>query len=307
MKTLIRYAAYPLVVLLSLGVYAAFRGIGLSGGLSVFLASVVNMAAIGLFELAIPLRKDWSLFTDGQSINDILHAIFASEIAGRVPRMILASLSVTLTAYLAEKNIHGIWPSQWHITVQALLVLVISEIVFYFLHRFFHTRFAWRLHALHHNPDRMHVLKSGRLHAVEIMIRYFVMNLPFVLLGAPAELILLSGIWGNTIGNLGHANLDVRLPRFLNYILVTPGIHLLHHAADQDLGNSNFSGSLSFMDHIFGTYRDPQKQNLQTLRIGIEHNFIPKFWLWQLLAPVLPNSIFRRTLQKEAKLAEEVV
>jgi sterol desaturase/sphingolipid hydroxylase (fatty acid hydroxylase superfamily) len=281
MKAALRYVAYPLIVVLSLVAYAYLREVGLSAGLSVFLASVVNMVLIGLTEIAIPLRKEWSLFKDWQSPNDILHAIFSTEFAGRIPRLILASVSISLTAYLSEKNIAGLWPTHWHIAWQFALVTLISEVVFYWQHQ-------------------MHVLKSGRLHAGEIMMRILVLNLPFVVMGAPGELVFAYGIFSNTLGNLGHANIDVKLPHFVHYIIVTPLVHHAHHAIAPEFRNANFSGALTFMDIIFGTLRLP-KDN-RSIQPGITEDFYPKFWLWQLFAPLLPNSFFHRNISK--KIAE---
>jgi ornithine lipid hydroxylase len=303
MKSILRYAAYPLIVVLSLIAYAHLREVGLSAGLSVFLASVVNMVLIGLVEIVIPLRKEWSLFKDWQSPNDILHAIFSTEFAGRIPRLILASVSISLTAYLSEKNITGLWPTQWHIVWQFALVTLISEVVFYWQHRMHHWGFFWRFHALHHNAEQMHVLKSGRLHAGEIMVRILVLNLPFVVMGAPGELVFAYGIFSNTLGNLGHANIDVKLPHFMHYVVVTPLVHHAHHAIDPEFRNSNFSGAFTFMDTIFGTLRLP-KDN-RSIQPGITEDFYPKFWLWQLFAPLLPNSVFNakqtKSLQGESE------
>jgi sterol desaturase/sphingolipid hydroxylase (fatty acid hydroxylase superfamily) len=292
MKQFLKYTAYPLIVVLSLGAYALLREYGLSAGLSVFLASVVNMVMIGLSEIIIPLRPEWSLFKDWQSPNDILHAIFSTEFAGRIPRLILATLSVSLTAYLSQKNIVGLWPAHWHIAWQFILVIVISEVIFYWQHRMFHSGFFWRFHALHHNAEQMHVLKSGRLHAGEIMVRILVLNLPFVIMGAPGEMVFAYGIFGNTIGNLAHGNIDVKLPEFIHYVLVTPVIHHAHHAIDASFRNSNFSGAFTFMDIIFGTFKIPEKGI--PITPGITEDFYPKFWLWQIFAPLLPNAIFDR-------------
>jgi len=285
-KRILKYAAYPLIVALSLVAYGSLREWGLSAGLSVFLASVVNMILIGLTEIAIPLRKEWSLFKDWQSPNDILHAIFSTEFAGRIPRLTLATLSISVTAYLSEKNITGLWPSDWHIAWQFGLVAIISEAVFYWQHRMHHWGFFWRFHALHHNAEQMHVLKSGRLHAGEIMVRILVLNLPFVVMGAPGELVFAYGILGNTIGNLAHANIDVKMPHFMHYILVTPAVHHAHHAIDQTFRNANFSGTLTFMDLIFGTFRLPK--DIRAIQPGITEDFYPKFWLWQIIAPFSP-------------------
>ena len=297
MKRFLKYAAYPLIVILSLSAYVFLRNLELSAGLSVFLASVINMTLIGLTEIAIPLRKEWSLFKDWQSPNDILHAIFSTEFAGRIPRLILSSLSVYIAAYLAEKKLTALWPSHWHIGWQFGLVVLISEVVFYWQHRMFHKGFFWRFHALHHNAEQMHVLKSGRLHAGEIMVRILVLNLPFVIMGAPGELVFAYGIFSNTLGNLSHANIDAKIPHFMHYVLVTPAVHHAHHALDVSFRDANFSGAFTFMDIIFGTLRLPKPN--QIINPGITEDFYPRFWLWQLFAPLLPNSFFQRNSMKK--------
>jgi sterol desaturase/sphingolipid hydroxylase (fatty acid hydroxylase superfamily) len=57
---------------------------------------------------------------------------------------------------------------------------------------------------------------------------------------------------------LQHAN--VRVPRSvdrpLRWILVTPGLHKIHHSRSASEANTNFGEIFSFWDRMFGTLRD---------------------------------------------------
>ena len=134
------------------------------------------------------------------------------------------------------------------------------------------------------------------------MVRILVLNLPFMIMGAPGELVFAYGIFSNTLGNLAHGNIDVKMPHFMHYILVTPAVHHAHHAIDPTFRNANFSGAFTFMDILFGTLRLPEKN--KPIQPGIAEDFYPKFWLWQLFAPLLPNSFFKgkhsKSLQGES-------
>jgi sterol desaturase/sphingolipid hydroxylase (fatty acid hydroxylase superfamily) len=66
-----------------------------------------------------------------------------------------------------------------------------------------------------------------------------------------------------------HSNL--RLPRtferLLSWIVVTPRLHGIHHSAQRDEMNTNWSSGLAIWDRLHGTFRDDVPQS--AIRIGV--------------------------------------
>lgn len=286
-KNIARWTLWPLIFGASLLAYAGLSE-HLAPGLALFAVTVGNLVGIALLELWLPARREWSLLRDRQFPRDIAHALLATEGGGRIARLLLTTGATLLAAALAGAGLTSVvWPTHWPLIAQCALGLVILETVFYVQHRWFHRGWQWRFHALHHNADRMHVLKSGRLHIVEIVIRHTILFAPLILSGAPQEVFFWLGVWTNSAGNLAHANLDLRFPRWFHYVFVTPDVHHRHHALDLDLGNSNFANSLTLPDILGGTFRHPDEHILR--ETGIVDDFYPRGFFGQLLAPVRPK------------------
>ncbi len=66
-----------------------------------------------------------------------------------------------------------------------------------------------------------------------------------------------------------HANwrLPARVDRALAWLVVTPRLHGLHHAADERLQHANYSSGLSVWDRLAGTFRDDVAQ--RDITIGL--------------------------------------
>lgn len=253
----------------------------------IFLAiATFNLVLMLALEQVFPLRKEWSALKDRQAFNDIGHSLMAGVVGANIGNFLRTLLLGGAAAFLADVAGGSVWPTTWPLWGQMALAIVLVDFVFYWQHRMFHhVPILWRLHALHHNPERMHVLKSARLHGGEIVIRFILIYAPLALLGAPKEVLLWYAVLDNVVGNLAHSNLRLTFPAVVHKLFVTPGVHHLHHAKDHRLGNSNFSGITPIWDILFGTYFHPE--DFPEYSPGIENNPIPNNFLKELAAPIL--------------------
>ena len=68
-----------------------------------------------------------------------------------------------------------------------------------------------------------------------------------------------------------HAN--IRLPgtldRILRTVIVTPGMHVIHHSRLQPETNSNFSSCLSLWDRLFRSFR--LREHPAEIQPGLDH------------------------------------
>lgn len=67
-----------------------------------------------------------------------------------------------------------------------------------------------------------------------------------------------------------HANIALppALDRALRLIVVTPGMHKLHHSRWQPETDSNYSAFLSVWDRLFGSFRS--REDLDQIRLGLD-------------------------------------
>lgn len=137
-----------------------------------------------------------------------------------------------------------------------VIVFVVLDFVAYWSHRFSHRiNFLWGHHVVHHSSEEFNLPCALRQSITMITNITKVMIFPLAILGAPSEVLLVvapihffSQFWYHTryIGKMG----------FLEYILVTPSAHRVHHAMNDVYMDKNFSAIFIIWDRMFGTYQE---------------------------------------------------
>ena len=96
-------------------------------------------------------------------------------------------------------------PTMW---LQAIAVLLLGDLIGYWMHRCFHGARLWRFHAVHQSSVDLDWLSAVRLHPVNDLVMRIVGALPILLLGfAPIGLTAVLPIL-TLLAILVHANLD---------------------------------------------------------------------------------------------------
>jgi sterol desaturase/sphingolipid hydroxylase (fatty acid hydroxylase superfamily) len=166
-----------------------------------------------------------------------LLAHFGSWLHGAVPELFRA----------------GVASQPWW--VQALEVILLSDLCIYWGHRLQHSvGFLWRFHSIHHTAEHLDWLAAHREHPLDTVYTMGLVNLPAFILGFPLEtlagLIAFRGLWAIYI----HSN--VRLPIGpLRILIGAPELHHWHHDRSRFAGN--YANISPLMDVLFGTYRCP--------------------------------------------------
>lgn len=243
--------------------------------------TLVALVILLAIEFVLPYRADWRLRGDRDVWRDIGHFILYGPIGGTVAQV---TFLVGLASLVAPLPRPALWPTSSPFVVQVLLVMVLGDGLEYWLHRLSHKVPAlWSVHAIHHMPVRLHMLKAGRHHVFYFFLRGLIVWTPLLLIGVPPELIVWQFVAVTLAGNIAHANIDFRIPVFMHRVLVTPHFHRLHHSSDPGEGNSNYGVMLPVWDMIFSTHTDPVKTEARVM--GIEDDPIPHRWLPELLSP----------------------
>jgi sterol desaturase/sphingolipid hydroxylase (fatty acid hydroxylase superfamily) len=278
MREIATRATWPLLVTASIGAATAALIGGSPFGLTGL--AVLVIAATAAIEPLLPADPNAALTRDPQRWNDFGHYVaggFAGEALGQ-------SIAALAAITWAERiPVISIWPGSWPAAAQIALLIAAADLLEYGRHRLLHrVPWLWRIHALHHSSDRLHALKSGRVHALDVMTRSIFVLLPLVWLGAPARWLPVYPAALLVFGPIAHANLDLWFPRWVHSIAVTPSFHSLHHARDRAFANSNFAAVLPVWDWLFGTFVDPEGRPRQTC--GIEEP-VPNGFLAQIAWP----------------------
>jgi sterol desaturase/sphingolipid hydroxylase (fatty acid hydroxylase superfamily) len=184
------------------------------------------------------------------------------------------------------------FPSEWPLLLQAVLLLLLSDLAKYWFHRFGHeTDLGWRLHSVHHAVKRVYWLNGFRIHPLYHLINFIIAVLPWVCLGASAQVVALYTVLLATSAAFQHANVDLR-HGVLNYVFNTNTLHRWHHSRKLHESNANYGAVILLWDLLFGTYRRPDEGAPAEYGMVNETGYPMNSYLKQLIIPfrTIPES-----------------
>ena len=168
------------------------------------------------------------------------------------------------------------------LALQFVGVVVVSDLVQYWVHRASHTLpWLWRFHAIHHDAIAMDWLAGSRLHVVDAVLTRAMVFAAVVMVGFAPTAIGAYLLFVAAQATFVHANVGWRL-RWLEPFLVTPRFHHWHHA--DSVQNVNFAVHLPWLDRLFGSHHLPQDEWPQQYGLGDGRRGPRGFWR-QLLMP----------------------
>ncbi|MEO0469586.1 MAG: sterol desaturase family protein [Bacteroidota bacterium] len=139
-----------------------------------------------------------------------------------------------------------IW--QWVITV------ILWDFFYYWSHRMHHEiPFLWNIHSVHHQGEHYSLSLGIRNSWLQTLTAspFFI---PLALLGVPTELFIAVSAVNFMIQFYNH-NRIVNKSGVLEYFMVTPSHHRVHHGSNPEYLDKNHGGSLVIWDKIFGTFK----------------------------------------------------
>ncbi len=164
-------------------------------------------------------------------------------------------LAITLISYpylvehLAIIEIKATW-------LVYLVAFIVLDFAGYWNHRLSHrVNIFWNQHVIHHSSEEFNLACALR-QSISNVIGYFPLFLiPAAFLGVPNKVIallapihLFAQFWYHTkhIGKLG----------WLEYIIVTPSQHRVHHAINPEYIDKNLGQVFCVWDRMFGTFQE---------------------------------------------------
>ncbi len=171
---------------------------------------------------------------------------------------------------------------RWPIWVQIVAVLLIQDVILYWLHRLFHTRAGWRFHAVHHSPEVLDWTSTQRFHPVNAILEFAVADVAVLLMGFSPDALVLIGPLNMAYSVMVHANLNWTFGP-LRYVLVSPVYHRWHHTAAEEGRDRNFASTFPFLDLLFGTCHMPVGKRPEVY--GTADGDVPRGFVGQTVYP----------------------
>ncbi|MGW1226975.1 sterol desaturase family protein [Streptomyces sp. NPDC001478] len=237
----LRAFSYPFLLLavVLVGVFAVRERWDPARVSPLFLIGVISYLV--LLERLIPYDRTWHPATAEWRLYGIY---FLFTMAGSGLAQLLVSLAVGLISPAEPTH---------HLGVEIPGALLTGSLASYLVHRLGHRNpLLWRLHGVHHVPEKVNVANNGVNHVLDIVLAQGLVQLALALAGFSRPAVLVTGLFVAAQGYFVHANIDVRIGP-LNHLLASPEQHRLHHSTD--LAEAGHYGSdLSCWDHLFGSF-----------------------------------------------------
>lgn len=262
-------------------------------GMSVPVATYLVVVALGfsfwLAEWVMPYRREWNS-PQGDLSNDLISGVVVYIVLPIFLKPLFIAMLAGGTAWLATQYGSSVWPSDWPIAAQLVLMLILGDAGRYWGHRLAHEiPFLWNFHAVHHSAKRLWWWNATRQHPIDKTWFTFTEMLFPVLLGADG--IVLSMYLGVTAvcGYSQHCNIDLKLGPLYWFFNVVD-LHRWHHSKNPQESDNNYGNNLIIYDRLFGTYFHPERQGAPEQEVGdiglINPNY-PQNYLGQLRAPFI--------------------
>ncbi|MBK6499107.1 MAG: sterol desaturase family protein [Saprospiraceae bacterium] len=221
-------------------------------------ARILNYA-IPFFLILIALEYGVSMLMHKQ-VNRLFDTI--SSLSSGITNVIkdVLGLSIVIISYGWLVNHLAIYHIQSTILTYVLAFIGI-DFAGYWIHRWSHEiNVFWNRHIIHHSSEEFNLSCALRQSVSEIFALFTFTYIPMAILGIPAQVVavvapiqLFAQFWYHTrlIHKMG----------WLEYILVTPSHHRVHHAINPEYMDKNYSQIFIIWDKLFGTFQ-PEKEEI---------------------------------------------
>ncbi len=236
-----------------------------------FLALAVPLfTGLMLLEFFVARKKGKKIFNFNNSIANINVGI-----AERLLDTFVVGLFYFVYDYLQKHfGVFDIKPS----ILLWVTLLICTDFMWYWYHRLAHEiNIFWAAHVVHHQSEDFNYTVSARITVFQAFIRTgFWTVLPII--GFPAEMItsvlLVHGLYPffthtQLIGKMG----------ILEYIMVTPSHHRVHHASNPQYLDKNYGDVFIIWDKLFGTFQKEEDQ--EKIVYGLTKPLQSNSFLWQ--------------------------
>tara|TARA_B110000483_G_scaffold98811_1_gene121208 strand:+ start:762 stop:1628 length:867 start_codon:yes stop_codon:yes gene_type:complete len=171
------------------------------------------------------------------------------------------------------------------LVLYTIVLTLLNDLFSYLIHFCMHKLpFLWEFHKIHHSATSLNPLTQYRIHPFELIINNIRSILIFglvtglfdylsshqidklVFLGVNVFhfIFLLLG------ANLRHSHVKLKYPKFLEYILISPFQHQIHHSNNPKHFSKNMGSKFALWDWILGTL--VLSKSVGRISFGVEKN-----------------------------------
>ena len=218
----------------------------------------ILIIAMPLFLLLVLFEKwyGWRKGFDTVRTLDMISSL-SSGVTNSTKDVLGLSVAIISYSWLVEHLTVYQVQSSWMLYIIAFLAL---DFAGYWVHRLAHTvNFFWNNHIVHHSSEEFNLACALR-QSISVYFRiYAFLLIPAAIFGVPQQVIavvaplhLFAQFWYHTrhINKMG----------WLEYVIVTPAHHRVHHAINPEYLDKNYGQIFIFWDRMFGTFQEERAE-----------------------------------------------
>ena len=154
--------------------------------------------------------------------------------------------------------------------------IIIYDFCSYWAHRVSHfNRFFWATHVVHHTAEYYNLTVSFRLSWMQhFKILFF---LPLAFAGFHPVVFFIVHQIGVLFQFWQHTEYIKRLPKPIEWLIVTPSNHRVHHGSDEKYLDKNFGVIFIIWDRLLGTYHPEEERPTYGITTPITEKLNPLY------------------------------
>lgn len=219
-------------------------------------ARTTLLVAFGALVLALEHRRRARRRIEPWPLHTARNLVFAGLAAATV-RLVETPIVLPAAAFVERRGwglAHAVRGPGW---LRAAAAIALMDYTLYVWHIATHrVPLLWRFHLVHHVDLDLDATTALRFHAGELALSVPWRVAQILAIGISPEALL---TWqALTLGSILFHHSNTRLPqpleRRLQWLVVTPQMHAVHHSVDDRQRDTNFSSGLAVWDRLHRTF-----------------------------------------------------
>ena len=229
---------------------------------------------------------DRKVFFSGSAMADYKVFLINRVFTGFISPLLLTQVGIATAIYMAlvrsDLTLWGVYSDVSKTLVVGLFSLAMflsDDFSKYLVHRWMHKwPTLWAIHKVHHSAETLTPITVYRVHPLEGILyasrnavtQGSVISVFYYLFGEQVDLYTVVGV--NVLvfmfhvsgSNLRHSHIDIRYPKWVEHVLISPAQHQLHHSVAEEHYDKNYGAALAVWDWLFGSLHVSEGQHDMT-------------------------------------------
>lgn len=236
---------------------------------------ILLMFSIPIYAVIIPLEILLSNFRHQKfyTWKETIVNIYLNLLNAGIDLLLRLFIAFALLTYLFQYHLL----INWNPIVYWIVLLLGEDLLFWVEHYVDHSvRLFWAVHVTHHSSPEYN-LSTGFRSSVFMPVYKYLYFIPLVLFNfKPMDIVFMYSLT-QIYGILVHTQTIKKLPKWIEYIFVTPSHHRVHHASNIPYLDRNMGMMFIIWDRMFGTFTEemPEEAPHYGITKPIEKPFHP--------------------------------